>query len=74
MADATGYFVDWAGQARNVATPGGGYHCDVDMSARYVAVRSKQGALIHEATYYKTLDDIAKAGIKAELVDESVPW
>ena len=28
--------------------------CDVDLPARYVAVLSKNGALIHEATLYKT--------------------
>lgn len=74
MTAATGYFVDWAGQARSVETPGGGYHCEVDLPARYVAVMSKQGALIHEGTLYKTLEDMAAAGIKAELVDASVPW
>jgi hypothetical protein len=74
MTVATGFFVDWAGNARQTETPGGGYHCEVDTTARYVAVMSKQGALIHEGTYYKTLEAIAAAGIKAELVDPSVPW
>ena len=70
----TGFFVDWAGNARSTDEPGGGYRCEVDKVARYVAVLSKQGALIHEGTFYKTLEDMAKAGIKAELVDASVPW
>lgn len=70
----TGFFVDWAGNARSTDAPGGGYRCEVDTVARYVAVLSKQGALIHEGTFYKTLEDLAKAGIKAELVDASVPW
>lgn len=74
MTETTGYFVDWGGNARSTDTPGGGYRCEVDRVARYVAVMSKKGVLIHEGTFYKTLDDLAKAGIKAPLVDESVPW
>ncbi|HYE37550.1 hypothetical protein [Methylocaldum sp.] len=74
MTVATGFFVDWAGNARRTEEPGGGYRCEVDTVARYVAVLSKQGALIHEGTYYKTLADIEAAGIKANLVDASVPW
>lgn len=70
----TGFFVDWAGNARSTDEPGGGYRCEVDTVAKYVAVLSKQGTLIHEGTFYKTLEDLAKAGIKAELVDASVPW
>lgn len=66
--------MDWSGNTRRTEDPGGGYLCDVDPVARYVAVLSKQGALIHEATYYKTLADIEAAGITAKLVDASVPW
>ena len=74
MSGEEGYFIDWNGKARSVADPGGGYACEVDRVARYVAIMSKTGALIHEATLYKTLDAIAKAGIKAELVPGSHPW
>lgn len=70
----TGFFVDWDGNARSVEDPGGGYRCDVDMPARYVAVLGKGGTLVHEGTLYKTLADIEKAGIKAELVPGSHPW
>jgi hypothetical protein len=42
--------------------------------ARYVAVLSQKGTLIHEGTFYKTLADMEAAGIKAKLVDASVPW
>jgi hypothetical protein len=42
--------------------------------ARYVAVLSQKGTLIHEATFYKTLADMEAAGITAKLVDASVPW
>jgi hypothetical protein len=46
----------------------------VDLPARYVAVLSKNGALIHEATFYRTEADLEKAGIKAKLVPGSHPW
>lgn len=74
MSGDEGYFIDWNGKVRSVADPGGGYVCDVDRIARYVAVRSKAGALMHEATLYKSLEAIEKAGIKAELVPGAQPW
>jgi hypothetical protein len=69
-----GFFVDWDGNARSTDDPGGGYTCDVDPVAKYVAVLAKGGALMHEGTFYKSLADIEKAGIKAELVPGSHPW
>ncbi|MDV3240576.1 MULTISPECIES: hypothetical protein [Methylocaldum] len=74
MTVASGFFVDWAGNARRTEEPGGGYRCEVDTVARYVAVLSQKGTLIHEGTFYKTLADMEAAGIKAKLVDASVPW
>lgn len=73
MADE-GFFVDWNGKARSTLDPGGDYVCDIDRAARYVAVLSRTGALVHEATFHKSLADIAKAGIKAEFVPGSHPW
>jgi len=70
----SGFFVDWNGDLRSTDDPGGGYECDVDLPVRYVAVKSKTGALIHEATLYKTLEAVAKAGINAKLVPGSHPW
>ncbi len=69
-----GYFVDWDGNLRRTDDPGGGYYCDIDRAARYVAIMTKSGALAHEATFYKSTDDVAKAGIKASLVPGSHPW
>lgn len=69
-----GYFIDWDGNVRTVADPGGGYLCDVDAVARYVGVTTKTGTLVHEATWYKDLDAIARAGITATLVPGSHPW
>lgn len=69
----SGFFMDWDGNLRSVEDPGGGYNCDVDKAARYVAVMQK-GILAHEATLYKTLEDVAKAGIRAALVPGLHPW
>ncbi|CAN5269886.1 hypothetical protein BH10PSE13_BH10PSE13_08270 [soil metagenome] len=74
MADADGYFIDWNGNARSAQDPGGGYICDIDRPARYVAITTPTGALVHEATLYRSLEDIAKAGITAELVPGDTPW
>jgi hypothetical protein len=73
-ANGAGFFVDWDGHARSTDDPGGGYLCDVDRVAKYVAVTTANGTLVHEATYYKTLEAVAKAGIKAPFVPGSHPW
>ncbi len=69
-----GFFIDWDGNARSTDDPGGGYLCEVDTVARYVAITTKTGTLVHEGTLYKTLAAIEKAGIKAALVPGSHPW
>jgi hypothetical protein len=74
MPVAEGFFVDWDGNARSTLAPGGGYRCETDVSARYVAITTPSGALVHEASYYKNLADIEKAGIRASLVPASHPW
>jgi hypothetical protein len=74
MSTPEGYFVDWDGNIRMTTDPGGGYTCDVDTVAKYVGVMTKNGTLAHEATFYKNLEAIARAGIKAELVPGSQPW
>ncbi len=74
MSVDAGYFVDWNGQARSTLDSGGDYVCDVDAPSRYVAILTKTGALVHEATFYRSLEAIEKAGIKALLVSGSTPW
>jgi hypothetical protein len=69
-----GYFIDWNGKLRSTDDPGGGYVCDIDRPARYVAVNTASGTLVHEATLYRSLEDVAKAGIRADLVPGSTPW
>jgi hypothetical protein len=39
-----------------------------------VAITTKGGTLVHEATFYKSIASIEKAGIKASLVPGSHPW
>lgn len=72
--DEQGYFIDWNGGMRSTGDPGEDFVCDIDTAARYVAVLSPKGMLVHEATLYRTLDDIVKAGIKSALVSGSVSW
>ncbi|HET7538516.1 MAG TPA: hypothetical protein VFK05_01545 [Polyangiaceae bacterium] len=71
---ASGFFVDWDGNARSTDDPGGGFKCDVDPVAKYVAVMSPGGSIMHEATFYKSLEAIEKARIRAPLVPGSHPW
>jgi len=74
MTIAVGFFVDWDGNIRSTDDPGGGYLCDVDMPARYVGITTESGTLVHEATFYRSLDAVSRAGIKASLVPGSHPW
>jgi hypothetical protein len=74
MTAPDGFFVDWDGNARSTSDPGGGYVCDIDLPARYVAVSTPRGALVHEATFYRSVADIEKAGIRAPLVPGAHPW
>jgi hypothetical protein len=74
MSGVAGFFVDWDGNLRHTDAPGGGYLCDVDLAARYVGIVTKSGTLVHEATFFRDLDAVARAGIKARLVPGSQPW
>jgi hypothetical protein len=74
MSIAEGFFVDWNGNARSTLDPGGGYLCETDPASRYVAITTGAGILVHEGTFYKSLKDIEKAGIRAPLVPGSHPW
>ncbi|MDO8769577.1 MAG: hypothetical protein Q7K57_12905 [Burkholderiaceae bacterium] len=74
MSAGTGFFIDWDGNVRASTDPGGGYLCDVDAAARYVGVKTKTGILVHEATFYKNLAAIERAGLKGTLVPGSRPW
>ncbi|HEY0466404.1 MAG TPA: hypothetical protein VGC79_19475 [Polyangiaceae bacterium] len=71
---ASGFFVDWNGNARSTDDPGGGFKCEVDPVAKYVAVMTPGGTMVHEATFYKSLEAIEKARIRAPSVPGSHPW
>ena len=53
MPVAEGFFVDWDGNARNTLDPGGGYVCETDPVARYVAITTEGGTLVYEGTSIK---------------------
>ncbi|MFG1403522.1 hypothetical protein [Xanthobacter sediminis] len=74
MSTPDGFFVDWDGNLRSTSDPGGGYLCETDTVARYVAITTKTGTLVHEATFYRSVADVEKAGIRAGLVPGSHPW
>jgi hypothetical protein len=74
MSVAAGFFVDWDGSARSTLAPGGGHLCATDVSARYVAISTPNGTLVHEASFYRTLADLDKAGIRAPHVPDSHLW
>jgi hypothetical protein len=74
MTVDVGYFVDWNGCVRATTDPGGGYVCDVDARSRYVAVQTVSGVLVHEATFYRELAAIERAGIQAAPVPGRHPW
>lgn len=65
----SGYFVDWNGKVRAVAEPGAGYVCQVDEAARYVAVEKGLGNVVHEGSWFASLDAIAAAGINVMAAD-----
>jgi len=69
-----GFSIDWGGSFRSMGDPGGGYSCEVDSVARWVAIKGKGDALVQQAPFYKTIDDVSKAGIKATLVPGSHHW
>jgi hypothetical protein len=74
MSVVSGFFVDSSGKARRTEDAGGDLVVEVDTAARYVALSTPAGSLMHEATFYRTLEKIEKKGIKADLVPGSHPW
>jgi hypothetical protein len=70
-----GYFVDWNGDTRRVERPGGGMSCRVvprllnGVEYLSVDVIDAGGFVAHEATYFKTLDDVQAAGVTVNLTE-----
>jgi hypothetical protein len=66
---ATGFFVDWDGNTRRVDELGEGMECQVvDRGHTGVDVLDPQGFVIHEATFFQTLEAVAAAGVVVNLV------
>ena len=69
METSTGFFVDWDGKTRRVASPGAGLFCRViERGHTGVDVIDADGFVIHEATYFATLEAVSSAGVAVELV------
>jgi hypothetical protein len=64
-----GFFIDWDGKTRPINHPGKGLRCEVDKKSKYVMVMNKYGGLDHESTWYPTVADVEKAGIKVVHAD-----
>jgi hypothetical protein len=74
MTSETGCLIDWNGNARSVQDAGGDFVVGVDLPSKHVARHTPKGTLMHEATFHRTLDDIARKGVRAELEPGSHPW
>lgn len=71
----TGFFVDWDGNTRRVEAPGADMSCMVvecqlnGQPYLGVDVVDHEGFVIHEATYYETLDALRAVGVTVNLVE-----
>lgn len=63
-----GYFVDWNGNTRKTEQPGDGYECNVNLEKNHVDVIDSEGFVVHECTYFPTLDSVMAADITVNLV------
>jgi hypothetical protein len=70
MSETTGYFIDWDGQVRSTEQLAKGQHCEIDRVAKYVAIKDKYGSMVHEATFYSSLEEVKAAGITVPLVSQ----
>lgn len=63
-----GFFVDWNGDTRPIASPGGTFECIVDVKRVHVDVVDSQGFVVHECSYFPTLEAVEAAGVVVNLV------
>lgn len=69
METSTGFFVDWDGKTRRVASPSAGLSCRViERGCTCVDVNDADGFVIHQATFFPTLEAVSSAGVAVELV------
>jgi hypothetical protein len=67
MATA-GYFVDWNGNTRRTENPGEPFACIVDEANAHVDVTDSEGFVVHECSYFPTLEAVEAAGIEVRLI------
>jgi hypothetical protein len=70
MSKAAGYFIDWDGNVRSTEQLAKGQYCEIDRAAKYLAIKDKYGSMVHEATFYISLESLKAAGITAPMVSE----
>lgn len=63
-----GFFVDWNGDTRKTEMPGGLYKCVVDESRALVEVIDSTGFVVHEGTYFSSLESVEAAGVIVNLI------
>lgn len=69
MNKISGFFVDWNGKTRRTDEPGEGMTCRVvDRGHTGVDVIDAEGFVIHEATFFATLEAVAAGGVVVELI------
>lgn len=67
-AKAVGFFVDWDGNTRRTEAPGDGYECNVDLAKQHVDVVDSAGFVVHECTYFPTIESLKQADIDVNLI------
>lgn len=69
MSNVTGFFVDWDGNTRRFEQPGEGLECLlVERGHLGVDVCDSEGFVVHEATFFPTLEAAAAAGVVINLM------
>lgn len=63
-----GFFVDWSGNTRRTEQPWESYECIVDEHTAHVVVADSEGFVIHECSYFPTLEAAEAAGVSVNLV------
>lgn len=63
-----GFFVDWNGDTRRTEQPWEHYEYIVDEQAAHVDVVDSQGFVVHECSYFPTLEAVAAAGVSVKLI------
>ncbi len=69
MQKTKGFFVDWDGKTRRTDAPGSGLSCRiVERGHAGVDVIDADGFVIHEASFFPTLEAVTAAGVVVELI------